>query len=84
MLLGKRFQLPESLPIAVRQRMIDTVDEVGIRGRGFAGLGKTLKLEEKKYSLMVKLVIQTKIILAMEHLDILCLGGIHFDIKDLI
>ena len=43
-----------------------------------------LKLEEKKYSLMVKLVIQTKIILAMEHLDILCLGGIHFDIKDLI
>gem|GEM_PF-5063748 len=46
--------------------------------------GKTLKLEEKKYSLMVKLVIQTKIILAMEHLDILCLGGIHFDIKDLI
>ena len=40
MLPGERFQLPESFPIAVRQRMIDTVDEVGIRGRGFAGLGK--------------------------------------------
>ena len=41
MLPGERFQLPESFPIAVRQRMIDAVDEVGIRGRGFAGLGES-------------------------------------------
>ena len=40
MLAGEGFQLPECFPVAVRQRMIDTVDKVGIRGRGFAGLGK--------------------------------------------
>ncbi len=39
-LAGEGFQLPECFPVAVRQRMIDTVDKVGIRGRGFAGLGK--------------------------------------------
>ena len=76
-----RYLLPAPGNPGYAQRLQDGV-EIG----SFYGLryGKTLKLEEKKYSLMVKLVIQTKIILAMEHLDILCLGGIHFDIKDLI
>ena len=37
---GEGFQLPEGFPVAVCQRMIDAVDEVGIRGRGFSGLGK--------------------------------------------
>ena len=38
---GEGFQLPEGFPVAVRQRMVDAVDEVRIRGRGFAGLGKS-------------------------------------------
>ena len=38
---GEGFQLPEGFPVAVRQRVVDAVDEVGIRGRGFAGLGES-------------------------------------------
>lgn len=37
---GHSLHLTIGFPVAVRQRMIDTVDKVGIRGRGFTDLGK--------------------------------------------
>ena len=37
---GHSLHLTVGFAVAVRQRVVDAVDEVGIRGRGFAGLGK--------------------------------------------
>ena len=38
---GHGFHLAIGFAVAVRQRVVDAVDEVGIRGRGFTGLGKS-------------------------------------------
>lgn len=77
-----RYLLPAPGNPGYAQRLQDGVEIGSFYGLRYAGVDdngnmlvwKDAKIGGEKYSLMVKLVIQTKIILAMEHLDILCLG----------